>query len=409
MPIYKYIALNRKGKEEKGIVDASNPTAARKSLRTRGLYVKTIAQDQEKKERELFPFLTKLLYRVSRRDVSVFARQLGTLIDAGIPLDRALANIIEQTENEYLKKALIEVRAGVVEGEHLSDALRKHQAIFPPMYYNLISVGEKTGAYEQALLRLADLEDANIQMKNKVMTAMFYPLIMMMLLGGILIFLLAVVFPQIEQLFVQMNAELPLVTRIVIGTSHIFTTPWKLILFALVAGGATYLFIRWKARPEGREALERFLLTKPIIGILQRKIILARFSRNLGVMLESRVPLISALQVVSKVVDNLIFEKEITVAIEKIKEGSKVTDALKDSIIMNQMTLGMLAAGEASDSIPAMVSKIADVLDDDVDSSIQKLSTLLEPMMMVVMGAMITLIMTAVMLPMYNLTKQMQN
>ncbi len=408
MPIYRYIAFNKKGKEEKGIIDASNLIAARKTLRVKGLYVKTMAEDSEKKERELFPFLTKLLYRVPRRDVGLFARQLGTLIDAGIPLDRSLANIIEQTENEYLKKALIQIRADVVEGESLSESLKKHGAIFPPMYYNLISIGEKTGAYEQTLVRLADLEDANQAMRNKITTAMFYPLIMMSLLGSILIFLLAVVFPQIEQLFVQMNAELPLVTRIVIGVSHIFTRWWSLLLFVGSVGGSIYFFKKWKSQPKGRETWERFILTKPVIGVLNRKVILARFSRNLGVMLQSRVPLISALQVIAKVVDHLVFEKEILVAIERIKEGTKMTDALRDSVIVNQMMLGMLSAGEASDRIPEMVGKIADVLEDDVDASIQKLSTMLEPAMMVVMGGMITLIMTAVMLPMYNLTKQMQ-
>ncbi len=408
MAIYSYVALNRKGKQEKGIVDATNPAAARRQLKGKGLYVKSIAEDQEKKDRELFPFLTKLLYRVPRRDVGLVARQLGTLLSAGLPIERSLANIIEQTENIYLKKSLIEIRAAVVGGMSLAESMEQHPAIFPTLYHNLVRVGEKTGTFEQALLRLADLEDANQALKNKVTTAMFYPLIMLTLLGGIMIFLLAVVFPQIQALFVQMNAELPLITRIVMGVSNMLTS-WRIILPFIVFGGGGYFFQRWKSSPDGRRTWEALLLKQPFLGSMLRKVILARFSRNLGVMLQSRVELIVARHVVAQVVDHSIFSQEIEEAITKIKEGAKITDAFRDSVIMTQMVMGMLSAGEVSDRVPEMVGKIADIMDDDVESSVQKFSQLLEPAMMVLMGGVITIMMTAIMLPMYNLTKQMNN
>ncbi len=407
MPIYRYVAFNKKGKEDKGIVDAANPAQARKVLKVKGLYVKNLSEDTEKKDRELFPFLSKMLYRVPRADVGLFARQLGTLLNAGLPLDRSLANIIEQTENEYLKKAMIEIRSNIVEGEKLSDTLKKHPAIFPQIYQNLIAVGERTGAYEKSLLRLADLEDKNQKLKNKVTTALFYPIIMLILLGGILLFLLAVVFPQIKTLFVQMDAQLPLITRLVIGVSDLLTSFWMFVIVPGV-GAMGYFFQRWKSSPEGRRAYETFMLKLPVVGALTRKVVLARFSRNLGVMLENRVPLIAALQVVSKVVEHSIFEEEILAAIEKIKEGSKITDGFRDSTIVSQMMMGMLSAGEASDAIPEMVNNIADVLDDDVDASVQKMSTLLEPAMIVIMGGAIVVIMAAIMLPMYGLTQQLQ-
>lgn len=408
MPIYRYNAFNRKGKEEKGIVDASSPAAARRVLRGKGLYVKVLEEDQEKKDRELFPFLAKILYRVPRRDVGLVARQLGTLLNAGLPLDRSLANIIDQTENEYLKKALIEVRSKVVEGEKLSEALKRHPAIFPPLYYNLISVGERTGTYEDSLLRLADLEESNEQLRLKVTTALFYPIIMLSLLGAILVFLLAVVFPQIQQMFVQMNAELPLITRIVLSASNMLTTPWKVLTVVLIVGGISYFFQRWKATPEGSVAYENFMLKVPVVGSLKRKVVLARFSRNLGVMLANRVPLITALQVVSQVVEHRIFEKEVETAIVRIKEGSKMTEGFADSTIVTHMLMGMLSAGEVSDTVPEMINRIADVLDQEVDAAIQKMSTLLEPAMIVLMGGAIVIIMAAILLPMYNLTKQLQ-
>lgn len=407
MPIYRYTALNRKGKEEKGIIDAPNPVQARKNLKQRGVYVRTLSQDTEKKERELFPFLTKMLYRVPRRDVALFARQLGTLLGAGLPLDRSLANIIDQTENEYLKKAIIETRAGVIEGSTLSEAMRKHPDIFPAVYHNLVSVGEKTGAYDRALLRLADLEDSNLALRTKITTAFMYPGVMIFLLGGIVVFLLKAVFPVMQRLFTQLDAELPLVTRVFIGVSKMLSFPWVLIPVAVLAIGG-YAFYRWKNTPAGRRRWETIRMSPPVIGPLYKKALLARFSRNLGVMLENRVPLITALSVVSEVVDSTIFREDIQNAIGKIKEGGKISDSLRESQIVNQMTLGMLAAGEISDSVPEMVSKIADVMDGDVDAAVQRLATLLEPLMMILMGGTILAVMVAMLLPMYNLTRQIQ-
>ncbi|MBL8021649.1 MAG: type II secretion system F family protein [Leptospirales bacterium] len=407
MPIFKYTAFNRKGKEEKGIVDAQNAAQARRLLKQKALYVKALSEDTEKKDRELFPFLAKILYRVPRRDVGFFARQLGTLLDAGLPLDKSLANIIEQTENQYLKKALIEIRSDVIEGTKLSESMERHPAIFPQLYHNLVSVGERTGTYEQSLIRLAELEEANQAMKSKVTAALFYPLIMLIFLGAIMVFLLAVVMPQIQQMFAQMNAELPLITRVVLAVSDVFSS-WKILIPIVVGVGGGFLFKRWQATPDGRMTWEKLMLRTPVIGNLIQKVLLARFSRNLGVMLQSRVQLLNALVVVGKVVDNSVFERDIQTAIERLKEGTKITDAFRDSQIMNLMILGMLSAGEASDRIPEMVLKIADVLEDDVDAAVQKMSSLLEPLMIVALGFMIIVIMAAILMPMYNLTTQIQ-
>ncbi len=407
MPVYKYIAVDRRGKQTKGILDAPSATQARRILRQQNLYVKTLEEDIEKRERELFPILTKFLYRVPRKDVALFARELGTLLDAGLPLDKSLTNIIEQTENLYLKKALIEIKSDVLEGESLSKAISKHPAIFPDIYANLIQVGEQTGTYERALIRLADLEEANLRLRNKVITALFYPLIMLFFLGGIMTFLLSVVIPQIQEMFVQLNVELPLITRIVIGASEIFVS-WKIILPIGVGILSTYFFIKWYNTEEGRIKFEGFILKIPILGSLIQKVVLARFSRNLGVMLENRVPLITALQIVSKIVNHKIFEKEIQEAIDKIKEGSKISEAFQNSQIMTFMVKGMLSAGESSDSLSNMVLKIADILDDEVDAVIQRFSTLIEPAMIVLMGGMIAIIMSAILLPIYNLTRYIE-
>lgn len=407
MPVFRYTAVNRKGKNEKGIIDATTASSARQILRSRGLIVRQLAEDEEKRDRELFPFLAKILYRVPRKDVSLFVRQLGTLLDAGIPLDRSLQNIIEQTENPYLKKALIEIRGDIIEGESLSQALAKHSAIFPDMYTNLVAVGEQTGTYEKALLRLADLEEANLRMQNKVLSALFYPMILIFILGIVMVFLMTVVIPQIQELFASLNAELPLLTKAVIGASKLFTVPWILIPFLLIGGGIVG-FQKWVSKPAGRRQFEELVLRTPLIGTLIQKSLLARFARNLGVMLESRVSLIVALQVTARVVNHSIFSGEILQAIDRIREGSGITDGFRDSVVLTQMVRGMLAAGEATDRVAPMIVKLADILEDEVDATVQRFSTLLEPAMMVFMGLMIGGIMGAILMPMYNLTKQLQ-
>ena len=406
MPIYRYVAVKQGSKENKGIIEAPTLSAARSLLRRQGFYIRSLAEDKEKRERELFPALARLFYRVPRQSVGLFARRLGILIEAGLSLDRALTNILQQTENEYLKKALIGIRADVVEGAYLSDAMQKHPTIFPPIYHHLISIGEKTGTYEKALLRLADLEDSSERLRSKIISAAIYPSVMLFLLGGILTFLLAVVFPQIKQLFAELNAELPFITRFVIGLSNLLTSGWILLILA-VLGTAAYFFYQWKSKMPGKEQWENSILKLPVLGLLKRKVLMARFARNLSTMLASRVPLILALQIVAKLVNHHIFMKEIHGAIDKIKEGLRMSDAFKDSVVLNLMIIGMLSAGENSDTVPQMVSKVADVMEGDVESSIERASTLLEPAMIVVMGLMIVIIMSAILLPMYDLTNQL--
>lgn len=407
MPIYKYSALNRNGKLVKGVIDAQNAAQARKLLRSRNLFVKTLEEDIEVRERELFPFLSKFIYRIPRKDIALFARELGTLLEAGIPLEKSLANIIEQTENLYLKKALIQIRNDVLQGESLSRAIAKHSTVFPEIYSQIIQIGEQTGNYETSLLRLADLEEANLKLRNKVLTAMFYPLVMLFFLGAILVFLLSVVVPQIQEMFIQLNIELPLITRLVIGFSNLFLS-YRILFVFLFAGLVIFLFQRWYNTQEGRRKVEAFLLGIPLLGGVLRKVLLARFSRNLGVMLESRVPLLTSLQIVAGIVGNSLFREEILSAIEKIKEGYRISEAFQNSRILTYMVKGMLAAGESSDTLDKMVLKISDILEDEIDATIQRFSTLIEPVMIILTGVFIAIIMSAILLPIYNLTRYIE-
>ncbi|MDF3821518.1 type II secretion system F family protein [Leptospira sp. 96542] len=406
MPLFSYVAFNKKGKEEKNIIDAPSIQAARNKLKAKGLYVRSISEDREKEERELFPFLSKYLYRIPRKDVGLFAKQLGTLIGAGIPLDRCLLSIIDQIENIYLKKVLIEMRADVTEGMSLSESMRKHPAVFPDQYPSLISVGESTGNYENTLHRLADLEQKAAELKAKVQVAMIYPMIMGLLSLGVSIFLLVVVIPQIQQLFASFDAKLPLLTRIVIFISYVLTNFWFLILGVIFIGVVAFTY--WKSTPDGKKVWDRFLLGLPVIGGLLRKILVSNFARNLAILLMNRVPLITSLNIVSDVVGHTVFREEITNSIIKIKEGGKLSDSLQNSEVLPQMVLGMLSAGEASDRVPEMLNKLSEIYESEVDTAIKSLTQSLEPMMIIVMGGIIFTIMAAIMTPMYELTQQIQ-
>ncbi|WP_411822694.1 type II secretion system F family protein [Leptospira sp. 'Mane'] len=407
MPLFTYVAFNRKGKEEKGIVDANNIQAARNKLKVKGLYVRSIAEDREKEERELFPFLSQFLYRIPRKEVGLFSKQLGTLLGAGIPLDRCLVSIIDQTENIYLKKVLIEMRADITEGLSLSESMKKHPTVFPDQYPSLISVGESTGNYEDTLTRLAELEEKSAELKSKVQVAMIYPIIMGTLSLAVSVFLLIVVIPQIEQLFASFNATLPLITRIVIGLSYFLTNYWWLIILSLVISG--FSFGKWKSTENGRKSWDRILLKIPVIGPLLKKVMVSNFARNLSILLINRVPLITSLQIVSDVVNHTVFREEIAQAITKIKEGGKLSDSLQGSQILSQMVLGMLNAGEASDRVPEMMTKLSEIYESEVDTAIKSLTQSLEPIMILVMGGIIFTIMAAIMTPMYKLTQEIQN
>ncbi|MDC2813621.1 type II secretion system F family protein [Leptospira interrogans] len=407
MAIYSYVAFNEKGKEEKGIIDAASLQAARSKLKNKGLYVRSISEDSERKDRELFPFLAKYLYRIPRKEVGLFSRQLATLLGAGIPLDKSLSSIVEQTENQNFRKVITGMQANITEGSSLSEAMKKHPDVFPSQFPSLVAVGEKTGDYEATLTRLAELEEKSSELKAKVQVAMVYPFIMGSLSIFVTIFLLTVVIPQIQELFLQFDAKLPLITRIVIGVSDFLIGFWWLIL--TLGFGGIVGFIYYKNTPKGKRNWDEFVLKIPILGSLARKVLVSSFARNIGILLSNRVPLITTLVIVEKIVDHSIFGEEIKNAVEKIKEGEKLSSSFGGSVILPQMVLGMIAAGEVSDRVPEMMNKLADIYDSEVDTAIKTMTQSMEPLMIVVMGLLIGTIMASIMVPMYNLTQQLQN
>lgn len=403
MAIYQYEAFTASGERVQGLIEAPSPQAATAKLRQQALFVKNIRQDSAKRDRELFPFLSKIFQRIGRKDIGIFAKQLGTLLGAGIPLHEALNDILEQTENQALKKVLSQMKQDVTEGRSLSQALAEHKDVFPPVYENMVRVGEVTGSYEPTLNRLAELEEKNEELKSKAITALIYPGIMLSVSVFVVLFLLTSVVPQIKMLFESYQGELPLPTRFVIFMSELMQNFWYVLI--LLSAGGFYAYQKYKATEPGKRKIDRFWLKVPFFGSLFVKIQVGRFCRNLGVLTENHVPLLTGLEIVSGTVTNSIFADELRRAAKMIREGSSMKDALKTSEILPQMAKGMISAGESTDRLSELLIKAAQILESEIDSSVRRMTNSLEPIMIVVLGGIVALIMASVMLPLYRMTE----
>lgn len=403
MPHYQYTAFSNTGQKVTGVIEAPSPQAATQKLKSQNFYVRELREDSAKRDRDLFPFLSNLLYRIKRKDAGLFARQLGTLLGAGIPLNEALSDIGDQTENVHLKKIIQEMKQQVIEGKSLSEAMAQHSNVFPPVYESMVRVGEATGNYEPTLKRLADLEERNEELKARAITAMIYPAFMLLISVGVVFFLMTSVVPQLSDLFSGFKAELPFITRTVIGLSKFFSAFWYVMILA--AFGSIYAFVRYRKTPEGRHKTDKFILRIPFFGGLLRRIQVGLFCRNLGILVESQVPLLDALKIVAGTITNSIFIDELNAAIQQIKEGSSLRESMRNSVILPQMARGMIAAGESTDRLSELLIKAAEIMESEVDSAVRRMTQSLEPIMIVFLGGIVAAIMAAVMLPMYKMTE----
>ncbi len=404
MPVYKFKAIDPSGKNIADYIEAPNLDNAQAKLKQKQYYITSLNEDSSKRDRELSPMLSALLYRVSSKDKSLFSKQLATLLGAGVTLNVALTDVWEQTDNRTLRVIVGQLKEDVVSGKSLSEAIADHQDIFPPVYENMIKVGEATGSYEKTLNRLAELEEKNAELQSKAITALIYPFIMLVISIAVVIFVLTGVVPQIESLFTQFGGvELPLPTRIVLALSSFVRNYWYTFILFIIAiiGG----FQKWQQAKSAQIQWDKIKFKIPLMGKLQKRIIVSRFARNLGILLESRVPLLTALEIIAGIVNTELFKDEIHLAIKQIKEGSSLRIALQNSIFLPHMAKGMMAAGEAADKMAEVLLKVADIMEVEVDAAVKRLTTALEPIMIVVMGFIVGGIIVSVILPLYKMTE----
>ena len=404
MPVYEYNALDQKGKSCKGLIDADSESSARNKLRRSGKYPVPIQESLSGEKSKKQPLWGGALFeRIKTDEIHVVTRQLATLIGAGLPLVNALASLIDQSTNPALKRVLASIRDSVNEGSTLTMALGQHPKLFSNIYINMIRSGEASGSLDVVLERLADFGESQKALHVKFRTALIYPIFMAIIGTGILLFLISYIVPNITQVFMDMERVLPLPTRMLILISELLQNYWWAGVLLLAA--LSTMFRLFLAKPTGQKVWDRVKLRFPIIGSVNRKIILARFASTFGSLLNSGVPLITSLQIVSSLVNNSLVEEDIDKAIEKIKKGKSVSSALESSVWFPPLFLQMIAVGEQSGELESMLERVSSAYNREVESAVLGMTALIEPIMISAMGAAVGFVVLSILLPIFEMNQ----
>jgi len=391
------------GKPAKGVRDADNAKSLRAILRKDGILLTNVAEEKKakedgKKDIKLFKFFSS----PSTSDVAMLTRQLATLLRAGIPLFEALTALIDQVEKESLRRALTNIREQVREGIAFAKALESHGDVFPTLYVNMVRAGEASGTLEKVLERLTLFMEGQAKLKGKVSAALAYP-ILMFIIGSVLISVLMIaVVPNVVTIFESMDQALPWYTALLIFVSDTMGAYWwamALFIFAFQWG-----FRRWKKTPAGRLAWDGFTLRVPVFGKLLQMVAIARFSRTLATLLASGVALLGAMDIVRNVLQNALLEKVVEEAIGSIREGQSISEPLKKSGHFPPIVTHMIAIGEKSGQLENMLENVADAYDAAVETRVQVLTSLLEPLMIVVMGSAVAFIAISILMPLIQMS-----
>ena len=396
MAEFAWEARGRAGEVKKGVMEAETSDAVQTRLRAQNLNPVKV----KKKGKAL-----NLTFGspVSEKELVIFVRQFATMIDAGLPLVQCLEILAAQGDNKEFNAIIRDIKATVEEGATFSDALRRHPKIFDDLFTNLVQAGEMGGILDTILNRLAVYIEKNVKLKRQVKGALVYPTGVAIIAGGVLIILLVWVIPTFEAMFKDFggDAELPGPTAFVIALSRGFVTWLPAIILAVIGGVSAFTYTY--RRPKGREFFHRLLLTLPVIGPVMRKIAVARFTRTLGTLLSSGVPILDALNVVAKASGNVVIEKAIVTTADKIREGRTMAEPLLETKVFPAMVVQMIGVGEQTGALDQMLNKIADFYEEEVDVAVSALTSLLEPIMMVVIGGMVGFMLIAMYLPIFGI------
>jgi general secretion pathway protein F len=330
-------------------------------------------------------------------------RQLATLAGAGLPLIECLSTLIEQMEKEGLKRVLSHVRQRVREGQSLADALQAHPRVFSQIYVSMVRAGEASGTLEVVLARLADYSEEQAKLWRTVRTALTYPSLMVIVASLILLFLLAYVVPQVTRIFSETGQTLPLATIVLISISSFLARTWWALL--LLGAGGALVIVRLVRTPRGRALYDRFTLQMPWVGRVLQKIAVARFSRTLSTLLAGGVPVLTALEIVKNIVNNTLIRRALEEARDSVQQGESLAAPLRRSALFPPLLVQMVTVGERSGELETMLSRAADAYDNEVEKSVTSLTTLLEPLTILIMGAVVLFIVLAILLPIFELNQ----
>jgi type IV pilus assembly protein PilC len=422
MPRFHYVALDARGQESSGVIDAGSQTEAVAQLRQSGYFPKSVTDESKapkskaakapkasaaRKEIKInIPFLERKT--IKPRVLMIFTRQLATLIDAGLPLLRGLTVLAKQEPDPVLKKVISSIGDSVQAGGTFSESLSGHPKIFNKLYVNMVKAGELGGVLEIVLLRLAEFQEKAQKIKNKVVSAMFYPAIVLIIAVVIMAFLLVFIVPKFEAIFADMlgGKPLPGLTQFVIATSNLLKNNIIIILGAI--GGIVFLYKYLANTPKGAAAIDAFMLKAPVFGDLTRKSSISRFTRTLGTLVTSGVPILQALNITRETAGNAVIANSITRVHDSVKEGESIVVPLEASGVFPPMVISMIDVGEETGQLPDMLLKIAEVYDDEVDNAVTGITSLLEPVMIVFLAVVVGTIVIALFLPLISIISGMQ-
>lgn len=407
MAVFAYRGVNAAGKAVKGVRDAENAKALRLVLRKDGVLVTEVLEESAARVKNAKEIdLKKYFRRVSVLDVAVATRQLAVLLRSGIPLVEALTALIDQLEQPELKFAFTQTRDKVNEGTSLAEALKAHPKVFSNLFINMVSAGEASGTLDAVLARLAEFLESQSKLTSKVASALAYPAFMMLMGIVVISVMMVVVVPKVTSIFDNFRQALPWYTQVLIAVSNVFAGYWWLLL--LLIGLGVYAFRRWRATDKGRKTWDLFVLKVPLFGKLMLMIGVSRFSRTLSTLLASGVPLLSALEITRNVLGNTELQRVIEEARNSIREGESIAAPLKRSGRFPPIVTHMIAIGERSGQLEEMLENVASAYDNQVESRITIMTSLLEPIMIVVMGGLSGGIAFAILMPLMQINEFVQ-
>lgn len=402
MNTYTYIARDAKGKNRRGQIEATSLDVAKFSLKKQGLWVININHQAARKEKKKSKGKDG---KIKLRDMVIFSRQFAAMVEAGIAMLRVLTVLEQQTENIRLAKIIGNIRADVEQGTPLSQALGKYPEIFDRLYIAMVKAGEAGGVLDQVLNRLAVFLEARSALQHKVKSAMTYPVAVLVIAFLVVWVMLTFILPQFSEIFTTTGGELPGFTQTLIDLSDFVRSPYMLVV-AVVCWLIYSSIQAWYKTEDGRRIIDRFLLNVPIFGEINRKVAVARFSRTFGTLIESGVPIITALEVVKESADNAILEEVIEEVKKEAEEGGNLSTQLDESQIFPPMVTQMISIGEESGELETMLEKIADFYDTEVDNSVESLTSLMEPVFIVVIGGIVGAIVVGMYLPIFSVIKE---
>lgn len=407
MPVFKYKAAQKNGKKKKGIIDAASRTQAARRLREEGLYPVEIAQvESNSKQTAANPsskFSLRFLRKVPRENVASTIRQLATLLKADLPLDRALDAVIKgEKKQTELQRIFSEIRESIREGSGLANSFSKYPHVFNTTFVTMVQAGESSGTLDIVMDRLADHIDQQLALRRKVQATLAYPVLMLIVGCCVVVFLLSFVVPKVTEIFFDMERALPLPTQILITMSDVVRKSWNILLLILLACG--YGLFRFRKTERGKTVFDNYLLKIPVLGDIIRQLSVGRFAKTLGMLLKNGVSLVTSLEITKSVAGNTAMKKVVEQVHHDVQEGKPLTGPLEKSDIFSHAAVQMIAAGEQSGRLDEMLLIVADDCENKVNTKLQILTSLMEPLMILLLGGMVGFVVMAIMLPIFEMS-----